>query len=72
MSEDPSKLACESFQSQISELLASGTDIENHAHIKVCAVCGQLLQEIKSIAENARHLRFGTNGSDTDDWSETT
>lgn len=72
MSEDPSKLTCEIFQNRISELLASGTDVENHPHIKVCAVCGQLLKEIKSIAEKARQLRFGTNGSDTDDWSETT
>ena len=72
MSDDRSKLTCERVQSQIAELLASGADVKNHAHVKACAICSQLLQEIKSIAENARHLRFGANESDTDDWSETT
>jgi hypothetical protein len=72
MSEDSPKLTCGQFQSQIAELLASGSDAEDHAHVKACAICSQLLHEIETIAENARHFRFGTNESGTDDWSETT
>lgn len=72
MFEDERKLTCEEFQSQISELITSGTDIESHPHVMACAICRQLLQEIETVAENARQFRFGTNQSDTDDWSETT
>ena len=72
MSEDASKLGCEEFQRQIPVLFTSGADIENHAHVKSCAICHQLLQEIESIAQNARNFRFGINESGPDDWSETT
>ena len=72
MPEDASKLTCEEFQSQIPELLTSSADPEPHPHVKSCAICRQLLQEIETIAENARHFRFGTNESSTDDWSEST
>ena len=71
MSEDLRKLTCEEFQNQIAELLASGADIENHPHVKVCAICRQLLRDLETIAENSRHFRFGTNESGPDDWSET-
>lgn len=73
MSEDSRKLTCEEFQSQIAELLASGANIENQPHVKACAICSQLLHDVETIAENARHFRFGTtNDSATDDWSEST
>jgi len=72
MSEDFRTLSCEVFQNQIAELVASGAKVEDHPHVKVCAICSQLLHDLKSIAENSRHLRFGANESDPDDWSETT
>ena len=72
MFKDERKLTCEEFQSQISELITSGTNIGSHPHVMACANCRQLLQEIETVAENARKFRFGTNQSDTDDWSETT
>lgn len=72
MSEDSRKLTCEEFQSQIPALLTSSADIENDPHVKACAICSQLLHDIETIAENARHFRFGTNDSATDDWSEST
>ena len=72
MSEDVSKLSCDEFQSQIPGLLSSGADIENHAHVKTCAICHQFLREIENIAEKARHFRFGGDEFHPDDWSETT
>jgi hypothetical protein len=72
MSEDMRKLTCEEFQNQIAELVGSGRKIEDHAHVRVCANCNQLLHDLKTIAENSRHFRFGVNESDPDDWSETT
>ena len=70
MPDDANKQTCEGFRSQISELLTSGIDIENHPHVQACAICRELLQKIQTIAESARHFRFGTNDADTDDWSE--
>jgi hypothetical protein len=72
MSEDLRILTCEEFQGQIAELIASGADIENHLHVKACAICRQLLRDIENIAESARHFHFGTDESGTDDWPETT
>jgi len=72
MSEDLRKLTCEEFQNQIAESVGSGADVENHPHVQACAICRQLLHDLKTIAENSRHFRFGVNESDPDDWSETT
>ena len=72
MSEDFRELTCEEFQNQIAELVGSGAKVDNHPHVTGCAICSQLLHDLKTIAENSRHLRFGSSDSDTDDWSETT
>jgi hypothetical protein len=72
MSDNFRKLTCDKFQNQIAELVGSGANVENHPHVEVCAICGQLVHDLKTIAENTRHFRFGVKESDTDDWSETT
>lgn len=72
MPEDTSKLTCEEFQSQIPKMIASGANTGEHPHVKACAICRELLRELETIAENARHLLFGTNKSGSDDWSEST
>jgi hypothetical protein len=59
MSDDASKMTCEEFQNQLGDLINSGADPEDHPHAKVCVTCGQLVQELEIIAEEARR-RFGT------------
>jgi predicted anti-sigma-YlaC factor YlaD len=49
-------MSCEVFQSQLSDLVGSGADIENHPHIKECDICRQLYQELQTIADAARQL----------------
>ena len=51
-----SKLTCEEFQSHISELINSDADPEDHPHARACALCRQMVQELKTIAEAAREL----------------
>ena len=72
MSEDPRKLTCKEFQNQMAESVGSGVDVWSHPHVQVCATCRQLLNDLKTIAENSQRFRFGVNESDPDDWSETT
>ena len=67
MSEDLRNLTCEEFQNRIAELVGSGAKVEDHPHVKVCAICSQLLHDLKAIAENSRHFRFGVDESDPDD-----
>ena len=49
-------MSCEVFQSQLSDLVGSGADIENHPHIQECDICRQLYQELQTIADAARQL----------------
>ena len=49
MSEDLRNLTCEEFQNQIAELVGSGAKIENHPHLKVCAICSQLLNDLTTM-----------------------
>ena len=56
MTTDPKSMSCEEFQSQLSDLVGSGVDVENHQHIKECDICRQLYQELQTIAEAARRL----------------
>ena len=72
MSDDLRKPTCEEFQRQFPELLATAWISGTIHHVKACAICSQLLHDIESIAENARHVRFGINEPGTDDWSEST
>ena len=72
MSEDLRKWTCEEFQNLIAELVGSGTEVENHPHVKACAICSRLQHDLKTIAENSRHFHFGADVSDPGDWSETT
>ena len=54
MSENASKMTCEEFQNQLGDLNNSGADPEDHPHVKACATCRQLVQELEIIAEEAR------------------
>jgi hypothetical protein len=72
MPENLREWTCKEFQNQIAELVGSGAEVENHPHVKGCAICSQLLHDLKTIAENSRHFQFGADVSDPDDWSETT
>ncbi len=69
MPDDPNKLTCEAFQNQLSELIGSGADVENHPHAVTCELCSALIRDLIRIAHN-----FGppSNHAGTDDWSEST
>ena len=56
MTEDASRMTCEEFQKQLSDLHASGADLEDHPHVKACVTCRQLVQDLEMIAEEARKL----------------
>jgi hypothetical protein len=51
-----SKMTCEEFQAQLSDLVGSGADVGNHPHIQDCAICRQLYEELQTIADAARQL----------------
>lgn len=50
------KLTCKEFQRQLSDLINSGADPEDHPHVKACPACRQIVQELEVIAEAARKL----------------
>lgn len=56
MSIDPKSMNCEEFRAQLSDLVGSGADVENHPHIKECEICRQLYQELQVIADAAKQL----------------
>jgi len=56
MTTDPKSMRCEQFQAQLSDLVGSGADVDNHSHIRECDICRQLYQELKIIAEAARQM----------------
>lgn len=47
-------VTCEEFQARMPELLVA--DIRNHRHLKTCARCAALLDELEYIASIARDL----------------
>ncbi len=56
MNVSPEKMSCVEFQSQLSELIASGENAASHPHVKSCARCSALLADLTTIAEAARQL----------------
>ena len=56
MSVDPKSMSCEEFQSQLAELVGSGANVENDPHVKECAICRQLIEELQIIADAAKQL----------------
>lgn len=47
-------VTCEEFQAKMPELI--GGDIRDHQHLKTCARCGALLEELEYIAKIASDL----------------
>jgi predicted anti-sigma-YlaC factor YlaD len=56
MTTDPKSMTCEEFQAQLSDLVGSGAVVENHPHIKECAICRELYEQLKAIADAAKQL----------------
>ena len=56
MTGDPKSMNCHEFQEQLSDLIGSGVDINNHPHLKTCPLCRALLNDLQTIAEAARQL----------------
>jgi len=49
-------MSCEEFQSQLSDLVGSGADVENHYHIQECEICRELYEQLQTIAQAAKQL----------------
>jgi len=49
MSEAPKSMSCAEFQAQLPDLI-------EHPHVKECALCRELLENLRTIAEAARQL----------------
>jgi hypothetical protein len=49
-------VTCEDFQSHLPELVAAGQDLRDHEHLKTCARCTELLEELEYIAGIASDL----------------
>jgi predicted anti-sigma-YlaC factor YlaD len=50
------KMSCAEFQAQLSDLVGSGADVENHPHIQECDICRELYEQLQTIAEAAKQL----------------
>jgi hypothetical protein len=56
MNNGSEKMNCAEFQSQLPDMIGSGEDVKNHAHIQSCELCRALLADLETIAEAARQL----------------
>jgi len=56
MSQEPKSMRCVDFQAQLPELVGSGTSVADHPHVKECALCRELLENLETIAQAARQL----------------
>jgi predicted anti-sigma-YlaC factor YlaD len=56
MTVDPKSMSCQEFQEQMSDLIGSGVDLQDHPHLQGCDLCRALLNDLETIAEAARQL----------------
>jgi len=56
MTVDPKSMSCQEFQEQMSDLIGSGVDLQDHPHLQNCDLCRALLNDLETIAEAARQL----------------
>ncbi len=56
MTVDPKSMSCQEFQEQMSDLIGSGADLQDHPHLQNCDLCRALLSDLETIAEAARQL----------------
>jgi hypothetical protein len=56
MTEDLNKLSCAEFQDQLPDLIGSGGDYAAHPHLRSCALCRALVDDLVTIATAARQL----------------
>ena len=54
--DDIHKMSCEEFQAGLPQLIGSGENVADHAHLQECELCRALLAELETIAEAARQL----------------
>ena len=56
MTVDPKSMSCQEFQEQMSDLIGSGADLQDHPHLQNCDLCRALRNDRETIAEAARQL----------------
>jgi hypothetical protein len=49
-------MTCAEFQAQLPEFIGSGASAAGHPHLKECALCRELLENLETIAQAARQL----------------
>ena len=47
---------CAIFQNQLASLIGAGEDLQEHAHLKSCAICRALVSDLQAIADMAKLL----------------
>jgi hypothetical protein len=52
----PETMSCQQFQSQLPELIGSGSIASTHPHPQQCELCQRLIADLETIAEAARQL----------------
>jgi hypothetical protein len=55
-SEVPKSISCAEFQAQLPDLIGAGDSAADHPHVRECALCRELLENLETIAEAARQL----------------
>jgi hypothetical protein len=51
MNRDEVQMSCAEFQSQLPDLIGAGRDVRSHPHVKACALCRELVDDLHRIAE---------------------
>jgi len=53
MTNEANTMTCQQFQARLPELIGSGEKLDNHPHLRQCALCRALLADLETIAEAA-------------------
>jgi hypothetical protein len=56
LGEDEEEMNCQKFQEVLPYIIESGGNEEEEAHLKTCASCAELVQDLRYIAEQAKLL----------------
>jgi hypothetical protein len=56
MTAETNLLNCQEFQDQLPELIGAGNNLSHHPHLRSCALCRALLDDLEAIAAAARQL----------------
>jgi hypothetical protein len=59
MEREDQGMGCEDFQSRIPELWLDNSDLFDHPHVRRCALCRALIEDLETIAREAGRRERG-------------